>query len=610
MKALLFLLLFFGILLHSEEKYDPFIMEQMAYANALNDVNATQEQIERILEKQKEAYVALLENIMSNKESFIKQTSIYEPKIFSLERIIKINARAGNTYAVLRDEVLVKSYKLLAAQEQMIKEILISLESTNSETFSSEVNKIVAKNSLFMAQLLETDYHYALIEPAVSGTFVQIQENVREFYTLVDVNVDVLNYVYLFEKKMYGLNKYAKYNLIGTVIAINSTDFATKVNPILFEYGLSVVKILIILFLFFVTYGARKIFYKLVESYLSKELALKKYGSSIINKTQKPIDALIIVINMHMIMHVYSDFMTHEDVTKIFSIVYGIFITYIAYRASNVIASIKIQEIATENKKIKNEVINVSIKIFNFLILIVGLLILLHFAGVNLTAILSGLGIGGLAVALAAKDSLANFFGTLSILLSDVFSQGDWIVVDNQEGVVVEIGLRVTTIRTFDNALVSMPNAVLANKDVKNWTKRMLGRRIKMKIGVQYNSKSQDIKNAVAQIREMLSTHPDIATQDTEYEHEMSRGMRLVSVDDLRGVKKDLLVYMDEFASSNINILIYCFTKSTNWTEWLNVKEDIMYKIMQILEDNSLTFALPALSIHQKPQPEQTNPLI
>ncbi|MBU1927455.1 mechanosensitive ion channel family protein, partial [bacterium] len=295
-----------------------------------------------------------------------------------------------------------------------------------------------------------------------------------------------------------------------------------------------------------------------------------------------------------------------EDVSKLFNITYGIFITYIAYKMVNAIAKIKVEEIATENKKIKNEVINVSIKILNFVILIIGLLIMLHFGGVNLTAILSGLGIGGLAVALAAKDSLANFFGTLSILLSDVFSQGDWIVVGNQEGVVVEIGLRVTTIRTFDNALVAIPNAVLANQDVKNWTKRMLGRRIKMNIGIKYNSKSQDIKNAVNQIREMLHSHPGITTQETEYACEINKGMKLVSADDLQGVKKDLLVYMDEFTSSNINILVYCFTKSTNWAEWLNVKEDVMHKIMGILEENSLEFAFPSMSIYQENQTKES----
>jgi len=232
--------------------------------------------------------------------------------------------------------------------------------------------------------------------------------------------------------------------------------------------------------------------------------------------------------------------------------------------------------------------------------MVIGLLIVLYFAGVNLTAVLSGLGIGGFAVAFAAKDTISNFFGTLSILFSDVFSQGDWVVVDGKEGVVVEIGLRVTTLRTFDNALIAIPNGTFASKDVKNWNRRSLGRRIKMKLGITYGSKSADIKNAIVEIREMLDKHPNIATVNTKYEHNLSQGARLVSRDDLEGVKKTLLVYLDEFGDSSMNILLYCFTKSVQWDEWLETKEDVMHKIMEIFEKNSLEFAFPSMSIYNE----------
>lgn len=279
---------------------------------------------------------------------------------------------------------------------------------------------------------------------------------------------------------------------------------------------------------------------------------------------------------------------------------YSLIFVWMIYKILNVVVNIKIQEIDKSNKKIKNEMINVGNKIVNFLIVIIGLLLILYFAGVDLTAVLSGLGIGGLAVALAAKETLSNFFGTLSILLSDVFSQGDWIVIESEEGVVIEIGLRVTTLRTFDNALIAIPNSTLANKDVKNWSKRTLGRRIKMKIGVKYDSKPQDIKNAVNEIRSMLENHPRIATKRTEYQHRLTNSYILVSQDDLQGVKKDVLVYLDEFASSSINILVYCFSKSVNWEEWLETKEDVMHKIMEILENNSLEFAFPSMSLYNE----------
>jgi len=172
--------------------------------------------------------------------------------------------------------------------------------------------------------------------------------------------------------------------------------------------------------------------------------------------------------------------------------------------------------------------------------------------------------------------------------------------VDGKEGVVVEIGLRVTTLRTFDNALIAVPNAVLANNEVKNWNKRKLGRRIKMSLGLKYDSKYTDIKRAIEEIRIMLDTHSGIATQNTAFTHNRAKIAKLVSKDDAEGVKKTLLVYLDEFSDSSINILVYCFTKSVDWEEWLRVKEDVMYKIMDIFERNNLEFAFPSLSIYKE----------
>ena len=121
-----------------------------------------------------------------------------------------------------------------------------------------------------------------------------------------------------------------------------------------------------------------------------------------------------------------------------------------------------------------------------------------------------------------------------------------------------------------------------------------------MSLGVKYNSKPEDIKNAVNDIRVMLDKHPQIATKNTAYTYRKSRSTKLVSKDDLQGVKKTLLVYLDEFSDSSINILVYCFTKSVDWNEWLKTKEDVMYKIMEILDKNSLEFAFPSLSIYNE----------
>jgi len=379
------------------------------------------------------------------------------------------------------------------------------------------------------------------------------------------------------------------------------------IDNFLNTYGLSIFKIVIILGLFLGIYFIRKVLFDLIQSNISKIISLRKYSKDIFNSIRKLLETIFIVINIELTLYVYNDFKTIGDFSIYFNMVYALLITYVVYTILNTIANIKLKDISTKETKIKNEVVNVSIKLLNVFIWIIGVLTILYIAGVELTAVISGLGIGGLAVALASKDSLANFFGTLSILFSDVFSQGDWIEVDGKEGTVVEIGLRVTKLRTFDNALIAIPNAVLANKDVRNWNKRSLGRRIKMYIGIKYDSKREDIQNAISQIHNMLDQHNGIATVNTKYSYnENSKRARVVlSKDDEEGIKKTLLVYLDSFGDSSINILIYCFSKSVKWQEWLEVKQDVMLKMMEILEKNSLEFAFPSLSLYHENELEQ-----
>ena len=133
-----------------------------------------------------------------------------------------------------------------------------------------------------------------------------------------------------------------------------------------------------------------------------------------------------------------------------------------------------------------------------------------------------------------------------------------------------------------------------------------MGRRIKMKIGVTYESDMNNIKNAIEAIKEMLHDHPGIATEKTDYTSG-ERQMRLVSKEDLKGIKRMVMVYLDEYGSSSIDIMLYCFSRSVIWSEWVAVKEDVMYKIAEILKANDLEFAYPTVMLHQAAdQPEES----
>jgi len=594
----IFLIFFTTTLFASDIKYTPFMESQIELVYKINDDNITQSEIESLLEIQNSSYEKALNNMMSSKDEFVKNLDMYENEMFSIKKIMAINKRAGNNYALLRDEVNLKILELLQSQNLMLKNILLSLDSEDIEEYKTKLQQFTKEYKERVNEIYSVDYHSYLELPQTSTIMSDAQQNIKEYYAMYEISQDIVSYLYKFDKKMYSLNKYSKYHLIALAVVVNKNAIVQKLDGVLYTYGLSVMKLIFILFLILGVYFFRKVVYVLLENYILQIDSLKKYSKEILDGQRKPLELLMILINLHMILYVYNSFSTDKTISGAFNIMYVFFVTWMVYKLINTVAKIKLSNVQNSDAKMKNDLINVGLKILNFIILVIGLLVILFFAGVNLTAVLSGLGIGGFAMAFAAKDTISNFFGTVSILVSDVFSQGDWVEVNGKEGVVVEIGLRVTTLRTFDNALIAIPNGTFANADVKNWNKRTLGRRIKMNIGVKYDSKPQDLKNAVNEIRKMLEEHPGIATINTLHEHQGAHMAKLVSRDDLEGVKKTLLVNLDEFGPSSINIMIYCFSKSVIWGEWLDTKEDVMHKIMEILEQNNLEFAFPSLSLY------------
>lgn len=255
----------------------------------------------------------------------------------------------------------------------------------------------------------------------------------------------------------------------------------------------------------------------------------------------------------------------------------------------------------------RKEVINLILKVMYFIVIVFAFLAILKHLGFNISTIVASLGIGGLAVALAVKDVLANFFASVMLLFDNSFSQGDWVVCGDVEGAVVEMGLRRTTIRTFDNALLFVPNSELANKTIRNWNRRKVGRRIKMSIGLSYDSSREQLAKCVEEIREMLHKNPHISKDDSDWhfnDYQAAFKKDVVSMNDYLGYKSTLFVFVDEFAESSINLLVYCFSKSVVWEEFLRAKENIMYEIMKIVQTNGLSFAFPSQSVYIESLPK------
>ena len=217
-------------------------------------------------------------------------------------------------------------------------------------------------------------------------------------------------------------------------------------------------------------------------------------------------------------------------------------------------------------------------KALRMFLIALGIMAILQEWGINVSAFVASLGLGGLAFALAAKDTVANHFGSLVIFTDRPFKVGDWIETPSSEGMIEEIGIRSTKIRTFAQALVSMPNATLANAPITNWS-RMGKRRVKTRLGLTYNTTVEQMQAILEEIKTMLKKHPDVH-QET------------------------ILVSFDEFDNSALSIFLYFFTKTTVWLEYLHVREDVNFKIMQIVAHNGAQFAFPSQTLYVESLPK------
>ncbi len=290
----------------------------------------------------------------------------------------------------------------------------------------------------------------------------------------------------------------------------------------------------------------------------------------IFNAIKEPLKFLFIVGGIYFFcyfLEIDGEVLTH--------IVKGLLIFDMFWALFNVINAFedKVYRFIGKYGRASREMASFIIKITKVLIVSLGVIALLQEFGINVTGFLASLGLGGLAFALAAKDTAANIFGGIAILTDNIFKIGEWVKVGNAEGTVEDIGMRTTKIRAFDKRLIIVPNSIIANSNVENFSRREK-RRVVMRIGLIYNTSVDVIKDVVEEIRNMLLNHPEVAKDES------------------------LLIYFDEYEDSSLSIFCYFFTDTAEWKEYLRIKEDINLKIKEIIEKYPTDFAFPSNSVY------------
>jgi MscS family membrane protein len=208
-------------------------------------------------------------------------------------------------------------------------------------------------------------------------------------------------------------------------------------------------------------------------------------------------------------------------------------------------------------------------KILKSLIVIMGIISIVNILGFgkDISGIVAGFGLGGLAISLAAKDAAANLIGSITIMIDKTYSIGEWIETEKVEGIVQEIGFRSTKVRTFSDSLVSVPNSIMSNEPVTNWSK-MGKRKVSYSLQIPLDTPPDKIEALLARIKEMLKSNEDI-NQD------------LIAVN-LKG-----------FGGATLEVFIYFFTKTTSWVSYLAVSESVSLKVLRIFEELEVPITVP-----------------
>ncbi len=226
------------------------------------------------------------------------------------------------------------------------------------------------------------------------------------------------------------------------------------------------------------------------------------------------------------------------------------------------------------NPEVEDSMLKFILKSIRALVYIVAGFMIITDLGFNLNGLVAGLGVGSVVITLAAQDTAKNLFGGLVIFLDKPFVVGDWIEVENYEGTVEDITFRSTRVRTFENSVVNIPNAVIANDSIINWS-RMEKRRNKVNLCLDLDTPLEKVQIVQKRIKELLVQHDDV-------------------------IDETIIVRFDNITDNGINLMVCSYTNSIDYASFLEEKEKINFKIMQILREENVELAYDTKTVFVK----------
>ncbi|MEX0608507.1 MAG: mechanosensitive ion channel family protein [Balneolaceae bacterium] len=227
---------------------------------------------------------------------------------------------------------------------------------------------------------------------------------------------------------------------------------------------------------------------------------------------------------------------------------------------------------AKTGTELDDQLLPIIRKTLRFFVVVMGVIALLQNNGYNVASLIAGLGIGGLAIALAAQETLANFFGSITIITDRPYKIGDWIVVGSAEGTVEDIGFRSTRIRTFHDSLISVPNSIIAKTDVENYGLRRY-RRLRFMLNLTYSTTPEQMEAFTEGIKAIVKAN----------EH----------------FRQDMFhVYFNEYGAHSLDVLVYVFFDVPDWSTELQQRHNFLLEILRLSKEIGVEFAFPTQTLH------------
>lgn len=269
-----------------------------------------------------------------------------------------------------------------------------------------------------------------------------------------------------------------------------------------------------------------------------------------------------------------------EFLDKVFLFLIIMSIFWIILRIVDFIAHVWMYKASKSDNKADDQLVPFLKELFKFVIIFIGFFVLLGYVfEVNAVSLITGLGIGGIAIAMAAKESLENLIGSFTIFMDKPFTVGDIVKVDGVEGTIEKVGFRSTVLRSADKTTLVIPNRAMIDGVLENLTRRNF-RRVNFPIGLIYETPAEKIKEIIAELTAFLKDNPHAS---------------------------DPHVFFDGFGDSSINVQVSYLVENTNYPDFLAAKQEINFKIIEVVQKYGSDFAYPTQRTYTLPMPEQDN---